>query len=90
MTSTETVQQTAIELQYRSADIGQAEHGRDEIEFAVSPSPSVVVGRQIEQLQPADGGFAAWRVLIAAFVFEALLWGELAIVGRHSVSKLKF
>jgi hypothetical protein len=27
-------------------------------------------------LQPADGGVAAWRLLCAAFVFEALLWGE--------------
>ncbi|TVY85392.1 Fujikurins efflux protein [Lachnellula suecica] len=29
----------------------------------------------IHQLLPADGGPAAWRLLIAAFVFEALLWG---------------
>jgi hypothetical protein len=28
-----------------------------------------------QSLQPVDGGIAAWRVLIAAFVFEALLWG---------------
>jgi hypothetical protein len=28
------------------------------------------------QLQPVDGGSAAWRLLCAAFVFEALLWGE--------------
>lgn len=27
-------------------------------------------------LPPADGGIAAWRLLIAAFVFEALLWGS--------------
>jgi hypothetical protein len=26
-------------------------------------------------LPAADGGLAAWRLLIAAFVFEALLWG---------------
>lgn len=26
-------------------------------------------------LPPIDGGFAAWRLLWAAFVFEALLWG---------------
>lgn len=29
----------------------------------------------IQQLKPADGGHAAWRVLVSAFVFEALLWG---------------
>lgn len=28
-----------------------------------------------QHLLPTDGGPAAWRVLIAAFVFEALLWG---------------
>lgn len=27
-------------------------------------------------LPAADGGAAAWRLLIAAFVFEALLWGQ--------------
>jgi hypothetical protein len=27
-------------------------------------------------LPPADGGKAAWRLLLAAFVFEALLWGQ--------------
>ena len=27
-------------------------------------------------LPPYDGGIAAWRLLIAAFVFEALLWGQ--------------
>lgn len=27
-------------------------------------------------LKPTDGGRDAWQVLIAAFFFEALLWGE--------------
>jgi hypothetical protein len=27
-------------------------------------------------LKPVDGGLAAWRVLLAAFMFEAILWGE--------------
>jgi hypothetical protein len=31
----------------------------------------------IQELEPADGGPAAWRLLVAAFVFEALLWGKL-------------
>ncbi len=30
------------------------------------------------QLDPADRGLAAWRLLGVAFVFEALLWGTLA------------
>ncbi|OZJ01535.1 hypothetical protein BZG36_05671 [Bifiguratus adelaidae] len=28
-----------------------------------------------QQLEPADGGPAAWRLLWATFIFEALLWG---------------
>lgn len=28
-----------------------------------------------QSLLPCDGGKAAWRLLISAFVFEALLWG---------------
>lgn len=28
------------------------------------------------QLQPADHGSAAWKLLCVAFVFEAFLWGE--------------
>lgn len=28
------------------------------------------------QLKPVDGGLAAWRVLLAAFMCEAILWGE--------------
>jgi hypothetical protein len=30
----------------------------------------------VQQLKPADGGLAAWRLLLAAFIFEALLWGK--------------
>lgn len=32
-------------------------------------------GNNYQQLKPADGGIAAWQVLFAAFMFEALLWG---------------
>ena len=34
------------------------------------------------QLKPADGGAAAWKALIAAFMFEAILWGNSHISGR--------
>ena len=27
-------------------------------------------------VDPIDGGRAAWRMLVTAFVFESLLWGE--------------
>lgn len=36
------------------------------------PSPTATA----TSLPPADGGLAAWRLLMAAFVFEALLWGQ--------------
>ena len=29
-----------------------------------------------QQLEPVDSGVAAWRLLGAAFVFEALFWGK--------------
>ncbi|KAG4029328.1 hypothetical protein MFRU_016g00820 [Monilinia fructicola] len=31
--------------------------------------------RIYQQLLPVDGGPAAWKLLIAAFIFEAILWG---------------
>ena len=34
------------------------------------------VGREEQQLEPADGGAAAWKVLFATFMFEAILFGE--------------
>lgn len=50
----------------------------------VSPRPTprdiegelVTDGRVEQTLAPIDGGSAAWRLLCAAFVFEALLWGN--------------
>lgn len=43
-----------------------------------------------QQLEPADRGLAAWRLLIAAFVFEALLCGQSLLIfstkSRHSSS----
>lgn len=57
---------------------------------AAEPSPTVDTPRpseafeldpgdmssdQVSRFAPTDGGLAAWRLLIVAFVFEALLWG---------------
>lgn len=36
--------------------------------------------RQLPELEPVDRGLAAWRVLITAFVFEAVFWGEQQIL----------
>jgi hypothetical protein len=38
-------------------------------------------------LPPADGGLAAWRLLITAFIFEALLWGQPATISRTNSSQ---
>lgn len=32
--------------------------------------------RMGQELAPVDGGAAAWKLLCAAFMFEALLWGK--------------
>lgn len=48
----------------------------------ISPAPRDIQDAEngadlvTQQLKPVDGGIDAWRVLIAAFVFEALLWGR--------------
>jgi hypothetical protein len=34
--------------------------------------------RFVQTRSPYDGGTAAWRILISAFIFEALLWGVLS------------
>lgn len=47
-----------------------AERQVDENEI---PYTSEIEGRALE---PTDGGASAWKVLISAFVFEAVLWGE--------------
>jgi hypothetical protein len=41
------------------------------------PAPSDEESQPIEAqlLPPQDGGTAAWRLLLSAFIFEALLWG---------------
>ena len=38
------------------------------------------------ELLPTDRGAAAWKVLLGAFVFEAILWGKYAHphLSRHS------
>jgi hypothetical protein len=54
---------------------GNASHtvralGAIELDTADDPRTS-----EASSLPSADGGLAAWRLLLVAFVFEALLWG---------------
>lgn len=40
-----------------------------------APPEEVPPPNEAHSLPPYDGGTAAWRLLLSAFVFEALLWG---------------
>jgi hypothetical protein len=41
-------------------------------------------------LPAADGGLAAWRLLVTAFVFEALLWGQPATIPRPQFFAIQY
>lgn len=47
------------------------------------PSSPTSGGRQLAQLKPADRGWSAWQVLIAAFVFEAVFFGTSTLPLSH-------
>lgn len=66
-TMTRPDQNSAIELQDLSRQ--QPEHSVSHVSSTEDPTTAT-------SLPAADGGLAAWRLLIAAFVFEALLWGQ--------------
>lgn len=48
----------------------------EQVELSLTEQSSFTEGREIPGLKPADGGRSAWQVLMAAFVLEALFWGE--------------
>lgn len=77
MTSTVTALQEPIQLQEWKPSVPYPQAidtpSPTEIQFATVEQRNEII---IQQLKPADGGKAAWSVLIAAFVFEALLWGK--------------
>jgi len=51
--------------------------GVQDDEGSIHDHPSHEANEIITQsLRPVDGGYSAWKVLIAAFVFDALLWGK--------------
>lgn len=63
------------------------DHPRAETDPSAGQTPSLSrpddVGDELthgeltgQGLAPTDGGPAAWRLLVAAFVFETLLWGN--------------
>lgn len=65
---TQTHQNSAVELQ--DLQHQQTDHSASHVSTTEEATTAT-------SLPAADGGLAAWRLLIAAFVFEALLWGQL-------------
>ncbi|KAB8301026.1 hypothetical protein EYC80_002949 [Monilinia laxa] len=67
---------TDVEVGGASADAGVV--GREAVRDASDTETGTETDdpeRVYQQLLPVDGGPAAWRLLIAAFIFEAILWG---------------
>ena len=66
-----------VELRDRHSLAGSILHnheGRDSRGENGSPTRDDQ-GVLLQQLRPADGGFSAWTVLMASFIFEGLFWG---------------
>ncbi|KAG4442513.1 hypothetical protein IFR05_002013 [Cadophora sp. M221] len=75
-TSTTTLQEPFVELSHWNRNRSSNKEANETIpRFSRENSGPDGEDVVIQQLLPADGGPAAWRLLIAAFVFEALLWG---------------
>jgi len=66
-----TASQTEIEMESRPG----IETSRQEEELSQLDRSEGHLRTGAQQLEPADGGASAWKLLCAAFVFEALLWG---------------
>ena len=68
-----------LELQQRSQQQPHriTETHAEPVSSHLNPNALLLHNTEFEQyLEPADRGLAAWRLLGAAFVFEALLWGK--------------
>jgi hypothetical protein len=72
---TEVHENSAIELQDRHQQ--RPDHSTNHVSTTEQATTAT-------SLPAADGGLAAWRLLIAAFVFEALLWGQLTSPSKLS------
>lgn len=53
--------------------------------YSSSDAGVEAVGGVEQQLEPADRGAAAWKVLYAAFMFEAVLFGEHHLRLTHEI-----
>ena len=69
-------QERAIELEVRRGLDVESPFNELQPYASTNGNPDNIQGVD-QQLKPADGGITAWKVLFAAFMFEALLWGKL-------------
>lgn len=53
------------------SELSEHQQSNEDRTHDIEQSPT----NETTSLPPLDGGVAAWRLLIAAFIFEALLWG---------------
>jgi MFS family permease len=89
--STLTVMPASIELENRAQpEIAATSKPATATREGIESGPSIEEGEiTIQQLKPADRGPDAWKLLITAFVFEALLWGMyFALCSRPNHQKL--
>lgn len=67
---------SGVELEiYRTATAPAQDATISQLSTTISNQNEMEYEAVASQLQPADRGSAAWKLLCAAFVFEALLWG---------------
>jgi hypothetical protein len=65
---------TSLELErYPEAPrLDEQQPGNNQIQDSIN-QPQL---QNIQGLEPADGGSSAWKLLLGAFSFEAILWGK--------------
>jgi hypothetical protein len=68
------VERNSIQLQIRQDHSTQ--HENNPIERQREENIASEDSDNSQSLLPADGGAAAWTMLIGAFMYEAILWGE--------------
>ncbi|KAL8834869.1 MAG: hypothetical protein Q9176_007234 [Flavoplaca citrina] len=67
----------ATVMQFDAIELETSLSNRQNVTQQVSDSTGNLINHEgvAQQLKPSDGGIAAWKVLFAAFMFEAMMWG---------------
>jgi hypothetical protein len=72
MTSESSFELTSHDRSASEGDESRHSHGRP-LDANASSERGEINGQALE---PADGGPSAWKILVSAFAFEAVLWGK--------------